>query len=193
MRRSTLLVAVAFALLLAACSGRPDEPLAGEPLPEAPDTDEPMAATQSCTSDSLGYRIDYPADWHTTTGEVVEECTLFDSEPIDLSQDGMEVITEVAVAITVEQAELDEVTGEDLSTEVVASREATVAGRRALREELRTAAQGATPEGASATRWAVDLGGRTLVAVSYDHDTPDYDTKAEVLDAMVQTLSFTAT
>jgi hypothetical protein len=61
-------------------------------------------------------------------------------------------------------------------------------GRPAVRAETVSTGDGLLPEGIRSYRYAVDLDGRTLVAVTRDVEGLDYAGNQDVVDAMMASL-----
>src|SRR5690606_21358777 len=45
------------------------------------------ALTNSCVNPREGYSVSYPAGWHVNPGDVLDPCSLFDPDPIDVPRD----------------------------------------------------------------------------------------------------------
>lgn len=146
---------------------------------------------QTCTSADGGYAVEYPTGWSTNEGDVTEPCRFFHPEPFEVPQ-----ATEVfglAVTIGVEPVPFERVGAPDGMVEEELSREeTTVAGRPAVVVETESTGEGLLPEGVRSYRYAVDLDGRTLVAVTRDVEGLDYGRNQDVLDAMMESLEVVA-
>jgi putative cell wall-binding protein len=159
---------------------------AGQCLDDAPDW-------ATCTNAEDGYTVDHPADWATNDERMntVPPCSLFDPDPEQLRIEGMEVPTDIAVFLRVEDIPFDEVSGPALGEDAISGpHERTVDGRTAERIEVRADGTGFLPEGTVSARWVVDLDGRSLIAVSNDIGDPTYQEKIAVLDQMMETVVF---
>ena len=144
-----------------------------------------MALEQTCEADR--YTVGYPAGWATNPGTVVPRCRFFHPEPFTVPE-ATEVVDR-AVILHVESipfARIVESTGGE-SEEVLARRELTVSGRRALRAEVRST-DGLLPAGTPSLRYMIDLGDATLVAVTNGVEGSDHQRNRDVLEAMVASL-----
>ncbi|MBW3577426.1 MAG: hypothetical protein KY462_06755 [Actinobacteria bacterium] len=198
MSRFVLVLAVIM-LAVTACQRAPEEepvsptsPAETVTTPASPVATGPMARTASCENADAAYRIDYPADWETNTGDVLAECSLFDPEPIDI-EPGTQIGFDVAIAIRAENVSFERVAEEDMAVDETSREETTVAGRQAVRVEGEGTGQALVPDGMRVYRYAVDLDGATLIAVTYDAGELDFETKRQVLDEMVASLQFVGT
>lgn len=118
---------------------------------------------------------------------MVPPCRFFHPEPFEVPE-ATEVIG-LAVTVSVEPVAFERVSGSDDLTEDELSREeTTVAGRPAVRVETVSTGDGLLPEGIRSYRYAVDLDGRTLVAVTRDVEGLDYAANQDVVDAMMDSL-----
>jgi hypothetical protein len=152
--------------------------------PETP----PALAWQQCTSTEGGYVAEYPAAWHTNDGRVMSPCALFDPQPIEVPP-ASELPSDIAVAIFVHHVPFETVASASMGVRVIASDDRQVAGRRAVRRLLEQTGEGLLDAGMRTMDYVVDWGdGRTLTAHSHDAGDPDFDTKQQVLDAMMARL-----
>ncbi len=198
MSRFVLLLAVIM-LAVTACQRAPEEepatptsPAETVTTPTTPAATGPMARTATCENPEASYRIDYPADWETNTGDVVAECSLFDPAPIEI-EPGTEIGFEIAIAVRVDNVPFERVTEEDTAVEVTSREKTTVAGRQAVRIEGDGTGQASVPEGMGVYRYAVDVDGATLIAATYDAGELAFETKKQVLDEMMASLEFVGT
>jgi hypothetical protein len=167
----------------------PDEPTTSTTAGPTTSTTAPggEATPQACTNDEDGYTVEYPSGWSTNAGEVVPPCRFFHPEPFGVPE-ATEVIG-LAVTVSVEPVPFERVSGsDDLTEEELSREETTVAGRPAVRVETVSTGDGLLPEGIRSYRYAVDLDGRTLVAVTRDVEGLDYAGNQDVVDAMMASL-----
>lgn len=137
---------------------------------------------QSCTNQEAGFEVGYPAGWHTD-----ESCEWFDPEEFELprAQDALDI----AIHVREEPVSLERATSGGPFSEVLARRRDTVAGRSAVRMEVRMTEQGLMPEGTRAVHWTIALdGNRSIRASTYSVGGHDYDRSRMVLDDMVESL-----
>ena len=189
MRRLRGTAAAAPLLALAACAS----PATG-PAPQAVDVSpaaqavavaQPQDDANSCTSPA-GYRVGFPADWSTNEAGVLPTCTWFGPGEVVVPE-ASDVRT-APVTLRVVDAPLAEVAVP--VPDEVARTEVEVGGRPAVRTEQVTT-PGLYPEGTRITTWALDLGGRTLLADAVELPGGDHDRAVAVLDDMVEGLETT--
>jgi hypothetical protein len=184
---------VVLALLLAGCNDNGNGDAApSPPVDETTTTTEPDGEWATCENPDEGYEVGYPADWETNPGDVMSPCSVFHPEPFEVPE-ATELPTDLAVAISVDPVSYDDVISPD-PTETLESEEAgSVDGRDAVRFEAVATGTGLFPEGMQNTRWVVRVDGeRTLIARTTDVGDPPYATKQQVLDDMMERLSFVA-
>lgn len=164
--------------------------LAGCPGPEQDQTTT-TGLTQECTNPD-GFSVAYPDGW--VTNEEAEDdlppCSLFDPDPDQLRVEGKEIPLDVAVSVQLEAVPFEEMLRAGEHTEELERRESTVDGRDAVRLELRHTGEGLYPEGTLLTMWMIDRDGVTFVARSADVGEPEYSRTQEILDQMVDSVSF---
>ena len=185
--RATATAAVAPLLALAACAS----PASGA-APQAAAVAQPVSVAQpqddgtSCTGPG-GYRVELPAGWSTNEAGVLPACSWFGPGEVVVPE-ASDVRT-APVTLQVVDAPLAEA-AVPMPDEVGRS-ELVVGGREAVRMEQVTTL-GLYPEGTRITTWAVDLGGRTLLADAVELSRVDHEHAVAALDAMVEGLQTTA-
>jgi hypothetical protein len=165
----------------------PAPPEDAEPPPTPQDEEPPEAAVRECTNEPDAYTVEYPQDWEINAGDTEPPCSYFDPDPIDLPE-AQEAPLDIAVSIRREPANLDRVSGEDPTIEVLERETTEVDGRDAIHRLTESTGGGLRPEGIRAYQYLVDLAGETLIASTYDVDGEDFDANREVLDAMMESL-----
>jgi hypothetical protein len=145
-----------------------------------------------CSNHHRGFAIGYPARWHTDAAAAYDSCEYFDPEPFDVpaqsdfSGTALEVDPDGEDYTTVVDGLVDR-----RFARVLARRETTVLGRRALRIETEPTGEGFQDRGVKATLWVVDRDGDAFVV-----GTPglpgkgDYATRQATLDRAIETLTF---
>lgn len=180
------------AFLAAGCTTGDDAPAADAAA--APDTIAPADAqggpTQTCTNAEAGFRVDYPADWHTNDGSVMPACSLFDPQPITVPP-ASEIPQDIAVSIGREQVAFGVAAGEDIGRRVLTADTTRIDGRTAVRMESEATGEGLYDAGMLSYSWVVDLDDAVLIAQSHDAGEPDFAAKKSVLDRMMQSLRIT--
>ena len=176
-------------LALAACAspatGAAAQVVDVSPAAQAVAATEPRGHENSCTSPD-GYRVGFPADWSTNEPGVLPTCSWFGPGEVVVPE-ASDVRT-APVTLQVVDAPLAEV-AVPLPDEVSRT-ESAVGGRPAVRTEQVTTL-GLYPEGTRITTWALDLGGRTLLADAVELPGGDHERAVAVLDGMVQGLETT--
>lgn len=176
-------------LALAACAS----PATG-PAPQAVDVSPAAQAVAadslqddpaSCTSPA-GYTVEFPADWSTNEAGVLAPCSWFGPDEVVVPE-ASDVRT-APVTLQVVDAPLAEVAVP--MPDEVARTDLEAGGRPAVRTEQVTTL-GLYPEGTRITTWALDLGGRTLLADAVELPGGDHDRAVAVLDVMVEGLETT--
>jgi len=179
-------LAAAPLLALTACAS----PAVG-PVPQAAAVDgaEPAVAVvtsgagtaaDSCTADA-GYTVSFPADWATNAAGVLPACSWFGPGEEVVVPEASDVRT-APVTLRVVDGPLAEAA--PAYPDEVARTATEVGGRPAVRTEQVTTV-GLYPAGTRITTWAVDLGGRTLLADAVELPGGDHGRAVAVLDAMV--------
>lgn len=177
-----------FAVGVAACAGDQDVDIheGATPAPVQ------AAVWNSCTNPAARYTIRYPQEWHTNTEGPLEECRLFDPEPIDVPDEPEDVPLDVGVVLRVEPVGFTDFTADSTGLEVISEEEVEVDLHMAVRQTLVATEQGPYPEGTQVTRYAIDRNGETLIAESFDAGEPPYERKVQVLDEMISEIEFTS-
>lgn len=193
----TFVLVVALTLAAAACgrSGSVETgPPSTSPAPQA--TTSPGGSLgERCANPEAGYEISYPGGWHTDPGDVLGPCRVFDPEPLEL-EPNTEIPFDVAVVLDVEDIPYDEIRDairdDDRGLRVRSLTETRVAGRPAIRVHGVGTGAALLPEGMDRYGYVVDLDERTLLATTYEAGDPSFETKRDVLDAMVESLELAA-
>ena len=141
--------------------------------------------TASCTNPEFGYTVSFPNNWyynlHVDGGASsdIPACSYFSSEDFELTP-GSEP-TGVSIGISPGTDEFDASQGEQV----------TVGGQNAVRYESEVTTPGF--EGTYYT-YVIDMGdGTTLTAQTVDTWVGPYEENKEILDAMMESLTFGAT
>jgi hypothetical protein len=142
-----------------------------------------------CVNEEEGFTVEHPADWTSNDGTAMAECSLFDPEPLAV-EPATDIPLDIAISITVDPVPVDDAL-DALGIEELDRDERTVDGLDAVRQEVRSDGAGQFPEGMLTTRWLIDVGdGRTLFAQTHDVGEPPYDETVQVLDEMVERMTF---
>ena len=194
MRSRTIAAAAPFLALTACASpavGSAPQAVAVERVSQAVAVVQPGGAAQdavaaSCTSPA-GYTVEFPADWSTNEAGVLPACSWFGPGEEVVVPEASDVRT---APVTLQVVDAFVAEAAPAYPDEVARTALEVGGRPAVRTEQVTA-PGFYPEGTRITTWAVDLGGRTLLADAVELPGGDHERAVAVLDAMVETLETT--
>lgn len=185
---------VALAAVMLAAAGCGDEEQADTAPPTATSAEtttsprgEQMAKTTRCTNEQDDYSIEYPADWHTNSGDP-PTCEFFDPEPIELPEQPQDVAGLAAISVDREPVAFSRVTGEDAGTRVIERDEVEIAGRPAVRRLIEATGQALLPEGRRSYQYLVKLDGDTLIATADGRDDRAFEANREILDEMMRSL-----
>lgn len=193
MRLNLLLMCAIPAMTLAACERPERADPAAAPYPAGPidqSEAEPVAEpTAECVNESEGYALEYPASWHVYTGDLLGPCSLFHPEPFEVPAYS-EVPMEIAIMIDIEPVPYGTFVGDMVGRTTFSRAQTSIDGRQASRIEGETTGEGLHPPGIGSYEYFVDLGGATLIAVTYDAGGMPFERKRRVLDAMMSTLEF---
>lgn len=189
MNARPLVAAVSLAVVAFGACATEAPPDAG-PTSTPERTPEPEPEQASCTNTELSFTVEYPAGWQTNDGEVMPECSVFDPEPIRV-QPATEIPEDIAVVITSDEVSFERATAPGPSEREIDRSEGEVDGRKAVRIEAEATGEGLYDAGTLVTRWVVDVEGGILTAHSTNVGQPEYATKQEVLDQMIESLRFT--
>lgn len=177
------------ATVLAACGDDPGGQLSptstSEPVTTSTTASGP--ATQDCTSRRQGFRVEFPAGWHTNDPIEAPRCTYFHPEPFVVPQATDDF--GIAIGLKVEDRPYDEAVpppGSSVTDNELSREETLLSGRRALRREVEATGEGLFPPGHRSVTWYLELGERTLVAATGDGPEPgSLSSNTEVLARMV--------
>ena len=146
---------------------------------------QPQDDATSCTGPD-GYLVELPAGWATNDAGVLPACSWFGPGEVVVPE-ASDVRT-APVTLQVVDAPLAEAAAP--MPDEVGRTELVVDGREAVRIEQVTTL-GLYPEGTRITTWALDLGGRTLLADAVELPRGDHERAVAALDAMVEGLRTT--
>lgn len=182
----------AAALLLAACGGGTGD---DDSTPAPSTTTTAARAWPSCEAPRAGYALQYPPDWHTNAGDVVEPCHWFHPRPFELAP--ATDVFGIAVHVRVLEGPVDAHARrlvESAATRVVLRENRTVAGREAVVVEAESTGV-VGPAGARTYTYFVAADGRTVAGSTSNGDAGDpaaYVAAKAVLEGMMGSLRITA-
>lgn len=162
-----------------------------------------IALGKTCTNPAFGYTVDYPASWQTNSpedlvdipnqidrnpSEVLEPCSIFDSNDIEVEY-GTEDFDE-AVYFDLENIPYDEIVNrESRTSQIISRRETTVDGYSAVIEEREYNGMGLLPEGRRVYSYNIDYGDQTLVVKTYNVPNQPYATNKQIIDRMINNIN----
>jgi hypothetical protein len=149
-----------------------------------------------CSNTARGFAVGYPAHWYADEVSEDESCKYFDPDPFeippqsDFSGTALEIDPGGDGYATVVDGLVDR-----RFARVLARRETTVQGRRAVRIETEATGQGLEDRGVKVTSWVVDRDGAAfLVRTTGFPGKGDYPSRQATLDRAIETLTlFTPT
>lgn len=153
----------------------------------SPETDPLMDRTADCVNDLDHYSIEYPADWHVNSGDILNPCSLFDPDSIVVPENS-EIPVEIAVSIDFEPVDFATLTEDALGRRDLSRESATIDRREAVRIEGESTGAGLFEPGLRSYQYFIDLGDTTVIASTYDAGTLPFERKCQILDAMMATL-----
>lgn len=182
-------------------AGQPDRaapppPTAASAPAESAPADDPSSPTgdagtvvlaASCTGGDGLYTVGYPEGWHTNPGDALGPCEVFDEQPVEIEEDtGGGPFGGITVRPV--PAPFGAAAEPGRGHREISAETATVAGRPAVRAVWEATGETVLPAGMRSYRYVVDLGERTLLAVTYDVGSGDFAEHRDVLDRMMATL-----
>jgi hypothetical protein len=154
------------------------------------DPDQSVILGQTCTNQVAGYTVDYPTDWKTNNGGVLNACQVFD--PVSISLPERSSSFDEAIHLRFDSIPFEEVTDEDdITATILSRRTTTVDGYEAVVEESESTGRALLQAGVRSYSYIINLGdGEIMVASTYDVATQEYSRNKQVLDQMVNSLRF---
>jgi hypothetical protein len=143
-----------------------------------------------CSNSAGRYSIGYPSSWKTNTGNGVEPCRFFHPTPFAVQPHSEEPL--VAISVKREPMTLDTFVQGNMgsSYEVLQQEQLTLAGRPAVRLELRATSESPLlPPGTREYLYAIGDGDSVIRASTLAVRGLDYPGNKAVLDKMVRTLA----
>lgn len=189
-RYVTTITVMLLSLLAGACGRAVDAPAATAPSPDQSRADS-TPDTQRCTNPRDGYSLSYPGSWQTNPGDVLPTCTVFDDDPLELTE-GTEVPFDVAVFLDVVDRPISDLDGDDLATEVIDRQTRQIGDRDAVEVRSRSTGHGLLPEDIIGHRILLDLrGGSTLIGFTYELDDHPFEDNVDTMRRMLRSLETT--
>jgi hypothetical protein len=154
-------------------------------------SDVPIKLAQTCTSRAIGYTVSYPVGWQTNSGDVVKPCQIFDFRSIQLRERSEDF--DEAVYFDLENVPFEKIVNARSPGLRVLSVEQTMVGdRRAIVTESEYTGMTILPKGVRSYKYLIDLNDKTLVVVTYQVKSQNYERNKKVLDKMIESIKFSA-
>lgn len=145
--------------------------------------------TQTCSNQKVGYQVNYPQDWQTNSGKVMNDCQVFDPTSAKVPEQ-TESISKAIYLRVEENTPFDLVSQENLGEEHLSKETLTIDSYQAVAVERQSTGRAMLPKGQQSYSYIVDLGDRTMIATTYDVPGNNYPKNKQILDAMFKTIEF---
>ena len=145
--------------------------------------------SQTCANEEGSYSVDYPAGWETNDGTVTAVCSYFAPSPFTVPAN--QEFLDAAVSLDVEQIDFDVASEPSEMDTLISSGSTVIAGRNAVWMLTESSGSALVPDGTTTYMYVIDLGdGQSFIAVTRDLAGQDFEENRDILDRMVETLSF---
>lgn len=168
---------------------------AGDTPPKAPGTSDPNALPagwKECADATAGYRIGYPAGWHTAGLGAGKVCMLFDPKPIVITPGSEYPLVRLEVVAT--GADYAEIVAARVHKDyfaVTTRKDVTVAGRKALLiETVANGEDGLFGKGTIVYGYVVDVDGKAFIIQTAMKSDADAAAARRTIDTAASTLRF---
>ncbi len=175
--------------------------------PQNQPDDTPINLGQICTNEAVGYTVSYPVGWQTNSGEVVKQCQIFDFRSVQLRERSEDF--DEAVYFDLENVPFERIVNAPSQGLKVISRTETMVGvkrsstvseacpkdignRRAVVTETESTGLTILPKGVRSYKYLIDFKGKTLIVVTYQVKSQNYQRNKKVLDKMIDSIKFSA-
>ncbi len=157
--------------------------------PQNQPDDVPINLGQTCTNEAIGYTVSYPVGWQTNSGDVVKQCQIFDSRSIQLRERSEDF--DEAVYFDLENVPFERIlNAPSKGLRELSRRETTVGDRRAVVTETESTGLTLLPKGVRSYKYTIDFNNKTLIVVTYDVKSQNYQRNKKVLDKMIESIKF---
>ena len=144
---------------------------------------------QTCTNEAVGYTVSYPVGWQTNSGDVVKECQIFDFRSVQLRERSEDF--DEAVYFDLENVPFERLLNARSQGLKVLSRTETMVGdRRAVVTETESTGLTILPKGVRSYKYLIDFKDKTLIVVTYEVKSQNYQRNKKVLDKMIGSIKF---
>ncbi|MGB3639381.1 MAG: hypothetical protein WBA39_17670, partial [Rivularia sp. (in: cyanobacteria)] len=132
----------------------------------------------------------YPLGWQTNSGDVVKQCQVFDFRSIQLRERSEDF--DEAVYFDLENVPFKRiVNAPSQGLKVISRRETIVNGnRRAVVTETESTGMTILPKGVRSYKYLIDFKDKTLIVVTYQIKSQNYERNKKVLDKMIDSIKF---
>ncbi|WP_243397374.1 hypothetical protein [Crocosphaera subtropica] len=144
---------------------------------------------QTCTNKKVGYQVNYPQDWQTNSGNVMNDCQVFDPTYAKVPEQ-TESISKAIYLRVEENAPFDLISQENVGEQHLSKQTLTIDSYQAVAVESKSTGRAMLPKGQRNYSYIVDLGDRTLIATTYDVPDNNYAKNKQILDSMLKTIEF---
>ncbi|EAZ88390.1 hypothetical protein [Crocosphaera chwakensis] len=144
---------------------------------------------QTCTNEKVGYQVNYPQNWQTNSGDVMNDCQVFDPNSAKVPEQ-TESISKAIYLRVEENTPFDLVSQENLGEQHLSKETLTIDSYQAVAVESESTGRAMLPKGQRNYSYIVDLGNRTFIATTYDVPNNNYTKNKQILDDMLKTIEF---
>ncbi|MDY6902181.1 MAG: S-layer homology domain-containing protein [Cyanobacteriota bacterium] len=151
--------------------------------------DVPIKLEQTCTNEAIGYTVSYPVGWQTNSGDVVKKCQIFDFRSIQLRERSEDF--DEAVYFDLEKVPFERIlNARSQGLREIYRQETTVNNRRTVVIENESTGLTLLPKGVRSYKYLIDFKDKTLVVVTYQVKSQNYQRNKKVLDKMIESIKF---
>lgn len=163
------------------------KPNSNPPTKQADDV--PINLGQTCTNEAIGYTVSYPVGWQTNSGDVVKKCQIFDFRSIQLRERSEDF--DEGVYFDLERVPFERIlNARSQGLREISRQETTVNNRRAVVIENESNGLTLLPKGVRSYKYFIDFKDKTLIVVTYQVKSQNYQRNKKVLDKMVESIKF---
>ncbi|MEL6459935.1 MAG: S-layer homology domain-containing protein [Cyanobacteria bacterium J06621_15] len=157
--------------------------------PQKQADDVPINLGQTCKNEAIGYTVNYPVGWQTNSGDVVKKCQIFDFRSIQLRERSEDF--DEAIYFDLEKVPFERILkARSQGLREISRQETIVNNRRAVVIETESTGLALLPKGIRAYKYMIDFNDKTLVVVTYQVKSQNYQRNREVLDKMIKSIKF---
>ncbi|MBV6624631.1 MAG: S-layer homology domain-containing protein [Rivularia sp. (in: Bacteria)] len=151
--------------------------------------DVPINLGQTCTNKAIGYTVSYPVGWRTNSGDVLKYCQVFDFRSIQLRERSEDF--DEAVYFDLEKVPFERIlNAQSQGLREISREQTTVNSRRAVVIESEYTGLTILPKGVRSYKYLIDFNDKTLVVVTYQVKSQNYQRNKKVLDKMIESIKF---